>query len=45
MSGAAPGYLGGKKKTYVKADNFGVRSIVRRSNFPTTGPQLKMKPK
>ena len=36
MSGAAPGYLGtGKRRDYVKADDFGVRGLVKRSNFPT----------
>lgn len=45
MSGVTPGYLGGgKKKEYVKAENFGVRSMVRRSNFPiANSANLKMK--
>jgi hypothetical protein len=44
MSSATPGYLGGgKKKEYVKAENFGIRSMVRRSNFPTASTIIKIK--
>jgi hypothetical protein len=47
MSGANPGYLGGgKKKDYIKADNFGVRNMLRKSNFPaaTTQPVVSKIP-
>ena len=44
MSGATPSYLGGgKKKEYVKAENFGIRSMARRSNFPAAKTNLKIK--